>query len=78
LTLFTVNSKWGRILDWRHLQCVAWLGGFDSTMSLFISQLAFSDPILKEQAKLGILIASALSAVIGSLWLYMAGKTSNK
>lgn len=69
----------GRLPDgvnWRHLLGVAWLGGIGFTMSLFISQLAFSDPVLNEQAKLGILIASALSAVIGSLWLYGAGESS--
>lgn len=58
-------------VNWRHLLGVAWLGGIGFTMSLFISQLAFADPLMKEQAKLGILIASALSACIGSLWLYL-------
>jgi hypothetical protein len=33
---------------------------------------------MKEQAKLGILIASALSAGIGSLWLFLTGRVSEK
>jgi len=65
-------------VNWRHLLGVAWLGGIGFTMSLFISQLAFTDSLMKEQAKLGILIASALSACIGSLWLYLTEQISQK
>jgi NhaA family Na+:H+ antiporter len=57
-------------VHWRHLFGVAWLGGIGFTMSLFISQLAFTNPALVEEAKLGILAASAISAVIGLIWLY--------
>jgi Na+:H+ antiporter, NhaA family len=76
-----VKLRIGRLpagVKWRHLLGVAWLGGIGFTMSLFISQLAFADPLVKEQAKLGILIASALSAGIGSLWLYLTGQISQK
>ena len=62
---------------WRHLLGAAWLAGIGFTMSLFISQLAFSAPELAEEAKLGILLGSALSAVIGLVWLYMAGSRSH-
>jgi NhaA family Na+:H+ antiporter len=55
---------------WRHLLGAAWLGGIGFTMSLFISQLAFQDPQLIERAKLGILVASAISAGIGVIWLF--------
>ena len=58
---------------WRHLLGAAWLAGIGFTMSLFISQLAFSDAGLVEEAKLGILLGSALSAAIGLVWLYFAG-----
>ncbi|HET7671377.1 MAG TPA: Na+/H+ antiporter NhaA [Burkholderiales bacterium] len=58
---------------WVHLLGAAWLAGIGFTMSLFISQLAFSDPKLVEEAKLGILLGSALSAAIGLVWLYLAG-----
>lgn len=56
-------------VDWPLLTGAAWLGGIGFTMSLFISQLAFSDPAASEQAKLGILVASALAATIGVAWL---------
>lgn len=59
---------------WAHLLGAAWLAGIGFTMSLFISQLAFGDPALVEEAKLGILLGSALSALIGLLWLYLAGR----
>lgn len=61
---------------WTHLLGAAWLAGIGFTMSLFISQLAFSDPGLVEEAKLGILLGSALSAGIGLVWLYVAGSRS--
>jgi NhaA family Na+:H+ antiporter len=63
---------------WRHLLGAAWLGGIGFTMSLFMIQLAFQDPLLIERTKLGILIASAISAGIGVIWLFQAtaGKRS--
>jgi NhaA family Na+:H+ antiporter len=60
-------------VEWKHLLGAAWLAGIGFTMSLFIAQLAFGDPRLVEEAKLGILLASALSAAIGLVWLYLAG-----
>ena len=59
---------------WRHLLGAAWLGGIGFTMSLFISQLAFGDPRLQEEAKLGILLASLIAASIGLLWLFQVSR----
>jgi NhaA family Na+:H+ antiporter len=59
-------------VQWKHLTGAAWLGGIGFTMSLFIGQLAFRDPAVVEQAKLGILLASAVSAAIGLAWLLWA------
>lgn len=56
---------------WKHILGAAWLGGIGFTMSLFIAQLAFDDPVYIEQAKLGILLASLLASVIGLSWLYV-------
>lgn len=39
----------------------------------FIAQLAFRDPEIIEQTKIGILLGSAISAAIGLVWLYCAG-----
>lgn len=60
-------------VGWRHLLGAAWLAGIGFTMSLFISQLSFSDRALVEEAKLGILLASVISALIGLAWLYACG-----
>jgi Na+/H+ antiporter NhaA len=45
-------------------------------MSLFIGQLAFTAPEYVEQAKLGILLGSAISATLGLAWLYYVGSSS--
>jgi NhaA family Na+:H+ antiporter len=43
----------------------AWLAGIGFTMALFISGLAFPGTGLEGQAKLGILLGSLVSAVVG-------------
>ena len=58
-------------VHWPYLLGAAWLAGIGFTMSLFIGQLAFEDPVLVEQAKLGILVASTLSAIVGLVWLFV-------
>jgi Na+:H+ antiporter, NhaA family len=60
-------------VEWRHLLGAAWLGGIGFTMSLFIAQLAFREPQAVEEAKLGIVLASLVSAVVGLVWLYATG-----
>lgn len=54
---------------WKHMIGVALLAGIGFTMSLFISGLAFSNPQYVEQAKYGILIASVLAGILGTLVL---------
>lgn len=62
-----------RDLTVRHLLVLGVVGSVGFTMSLFIAQLAFSDPKLLPAAKLGILGASlcggALSLLLGRLFL---------
>ncbi len=41
-------------------------------MSLFISELAFTTPVLVAEAKIGILAASVLAAIWGSLVLSLS------
>lgn len=59
---------------WKHIFAVGCLGGIGFTMSLFITGLAFSEQILTNEAKLGILVASALAATLGGIALQLAAR----
>ena len=54
---------------WIHLIGLGLLGGMGFTMSLFISNLAFTDPGLINYAKIGILTGSLVSGLLGFLVL---------
>lgn len=55
-------------VSWSGVLLVGLLAGIGFTMSIFIGTLAFNDEALLGAAKLGVLIASLLAAVIGLLW----------
>jgi NhaA family Na+:H+ antiporter len=50
-----------------HLVLLGLLGGIGFTMSIFIADLAFSDPSLLTAAKFAVLVASTLAATLGLL-----------
>ena len=52
---------------WRHVYGVSWVAGNGLTASLFITNLAFTDPALLNPAKPGVLGASAIAGPIGLL-----------
>jgi NhaA family Na+:H+ antiporter len=58
-------------IGWRHVYGAGWLAGIGFTMSLFISDLAFSEDSLVETAKLGILCASLIAGMVG--WTILRG-----
>jgi NhaA family Na+:H+ antiporter len=58
-------------IGWRHVYGAGWLAGIGFTMSLFITDLAFSEDSLIQAAKLGILCASLIAGVIG--WTILRG-----
>jgi NhaA family Na+:H+ antiporter len=57
---------------WIQLIGMAFLGGIGFTMSIFIGTLAFSDPGLLAQAKIGILLGSLIAGLIGYFILYFS------
>jgi NhaA family Na+:H+ antiporter len=56
-------------VTWKHLHAASWLGGVGFTMSLFIAALALPGVHEDMLAKIGILSASTVAAVAGSLLL---------
>ncbi|ADG75304.1 Na+/H+ antiporter NhaA [Cellulomonas flavigena DSM 20109] len=63
----------GRV-RWGHLMSGAVLAGIGFTISLFIAQLAFDDPVHLERAKIGVLAGSLVAAVAGSVLLRWLGE----
>jgi NhaA family Na+:H+ antiporter len=60
----------------RDIYGAALLAGIGFTMSIFIADLAFSDPQVIQVAKVGIFTASILSAVLG-VFVLLSGNTSD-
>lgn len=64
----TVKLRLGRLplsLSLRHVVVLGVVAGIGFTMALFIAQLAFTDVRFLSAAKLGVLTASAVAAVLG-------------
>ena len=61
-------------VSWNHIYGVAFLAGIGFTMSIFISDLAFENEQYKQIAKVGIMGASLVSALVGMAWLGLTGR----
>lgn len=67
-TWLAVRSGLGRLpegVNWRHVMGASAVAGIGFTVSLFITALAFDDPGLVDEAKIGVLFASMLAGLIG-------------
>lgn len=62
-------------VTWAHILGASMLGGIGFTMSIFITGLSFTSSALIEVSKIGIIVGSIISAVLGLMTLYYA---SNK
>lgn len=62
-------AKLPRLANWGHIYGVSLLCGIGFTMSLFIGSLAYSDPFLNNEVRLGVLTGSFLSALVGYIFL---------
>ncbi|CAB4911657.1 unannotated protein [freshwater metagenome] len=58
----------------RHVPGAATLAGIGFTVSLFVAELAFTDEALRDEAKIGVLVASALAAAAGVVALSRRGR----
>lgn len=64
--------------SWRELTSASLMAGIGFTMSLFIAELAFANEELLMQAKVGVLVASLLSATIGIILFRFFTKTRSR
>jgi Na+:H+ antiporter, NhaA family len=63
------------VLNWKHVFGAGLLGGIGFTMSIFITNLAFSGrPEVIDALKMAILLASLTAGVLGFLWLKLLGR----
>jgi Na+/H+ antiporter NhaA len=77
-TLIAVKLRIGRLprgVTPRYVIAASALGGIGFTVSLFVTELAFGESILGEDARLGVLVASILAGVIGTA-LMVPGRVS--
>ncbi|MFN0279862.1 MAG: Na+/H+ antiporter NhaA [Pyrinomonadaceae bacterium] len=62
-------------LNWKHITGAAMLGGIGFTMSIFITNLAFTgDEQYVNPSKIAVLLASLSAGIVGFLWLRFIGK----
>ena len=62
-----------RGITWKHMTGAGILAGIGFTMSIFITCLAFSDPVHQDIGKLAILIAAVISIVASAIWFSLLG-----
>jgi len=58
-----------------HLAGIGLLAGIGFTVSLFITGLAFEDPVLVRDAKMGVFAASIIAGTAGYLFLRLTART---
>lgn len=63
-------------MKWKHILGAGLLGGIGFTMSIFVTLLAFKDPVLINTAKISVLLASLLAGLSGFTWLHLLLKKS--
>lgn len=70
-----VKAGWAQVpneVSWKQLNAVGLLAGIGFTVSIFISSLAFDDPMQLMEAKTAVLGASVIAGVLGYLMLRKA------
>ena len=78
-SFFVISLGWCKLptaVNWKHLFAVACLGGIGFTMSIFTTNLAFSNQEDIVIPKLAILISSTIAALLGYILLQFTLKNS--
>lgn len=71
-------SKLPSDLNWKHIFGAGLLGGIGFTMSIFITNLAFTgDTELINSSKIAVLLASLTAGTLGFLWLRFLGEPTS-
>ncbi len=76
-----VKMNLGRLPDgvsWRVIVGGSAVAGIGFTVSLFIAGLAFTDPGLVDEAKIGVLVASVVAGTIGALLLVNSHRAARR
>jgi NhaA family Na+:H+ antiporter len=55
--------------SWRHVFGLAIVAGVGFTVALFVTSISFTDPVLADSAKIGILLGSVVAGSVGYLFL---------
>lgn len=74
LAIRTGLCKLPEDMNWRHLVGSGLLAGIGFTMSIFITNLAFTDALIIEHSKIAILAASGVASILGYFCLNFAAK----
>jgi len=61
-----------------HVLGVSAVAGIGFTVSLFIAELAYTDPSLVQTAKVGIFTGSIIAAALGALVMLLAGRRTTR
>jgi NhaA family Na+:H+ antiporter len=72
MTWLAVRTGLGQLpsgVAWKHILGVGFLAGIGFTVAIFVGAIAFGDPALVDQAKMGIFGASLLAGAAGYLFL---------
>lgn len=72
-----VKLRWGALpehVGWAQMAGIGMLAGIGFTMSIFIAMLAFDAPAVQDMAKIGVLLASLIAIIAGSITLYAFSK----
>ena len=70
VAVYVLKAKLPKAINFRHIWGAGHLAGIGFTMSLFIGSLAFTDPVMNAEVRIGVLAASFISAVLG--WVILS------